>query len=306
MSLILEALRKSEAERRRGQAPGLFVEQVRVPVRPSARTPAWAWALMLLLAGVLLAWGWREFGKLAPVSVESAAGIYSDSSATPQPIAQTAPPAPGNPQRVEGANLSPDAAPRTTDSADADARGFDAYPARGAATVETPSPRDDASLALGARNVATAPQGTSPPTPASTGSATRGSDAASARTSVPNRESGDTPANAGIALTTSTAPAITPANPSPAAASRVAPAQPPEDEYLPRLSELTGDERSGLPALKLSMHVYADDPAQRFVIVDGRRLREGDSPAAGIAVEAIRRDGLVLSVNGRRVLLARP
>ena len=52
MSLILEALRKSEDERRRGQAPGLFVEQVRVPVRDRARTPAWAWALMLLLAGV--------------------------------------------------------------------------------------------------------------------------------------------------------------------------------------------------------------------------------------------------------------
>jgi general secretion pathway protein B len=94
------------------------------------------------------------------------------------------------------------------------------------------------------------------------------------------------------------------APPAPAPSSVTAAA--PEDERLPRLSELTGDERSNLPPLKLTMHVYADEPAQRFVILDGRRLREGESAASGIGVEAIRRDGLVLSVNGRRVLLARP
>jgi general secretion pathway protein B len=330
MSLILEALRKSEAERRRGQAPGLFVEQVRVPVRRNARTPAWAWGLMLLLAGVLVAWGWREFGMRAPASEESAAVVSSDGSATSRSIAQTSEPASGNSQRMVGADASSDAAARTTDSANEpaaataageDARGFDAYPARGASPVEAPSFRDDATLARGAQIVATTPQGTSAPTPASMGSATRepgavpanpaaanhGSGIASANTGAAHREPGDTPANTGAAQNTSgTAPttAAAPANASPATAGTAAFA--PEDEYLPRLSELTGDERSGLPALKLSMHVYAEDPAQRFVIVDGRRLREGDSPAAGIAVESIRRDGLVLSVNGRRVLLARP
>ena len=62
MSLILEALRKSEAERRRGQAPGLFVEQMPTATRQTAKTPGWAWALVGLLALVLAAWGWREFG----------------------------------------------------------------------------------------------------------------------------------------------------------------------------------------------------------------------------------------------------
>jgi general secretion pathway protein B len=332
MSLILEALRKSEAERRRGQAPGLFVEQVRVPVRRREGTPAWAWALMLLLAGVLLAWGWREFRGRAPASEESAAIVSSDGSDTSRSIAQTSEPASGNSQRMVGADASSDAAARTTDSANEpaavtaageDARGFDAYPARGASTAEAPSSRDDATLASGAQIVATSPQDTSAPTSASMGSATRepgavpansaaanhGPGIASTNTGAAHREPGDTPANTGIAESTSAAPpapATTPANPSPAAASSLPPAPAAEDEYVPRLSELSGDERSGLPALKLSMHVYADDPTQRFVIVDGRRLREGDSPAAGIAVEAIRRDGLVLSVNGRRVLLARP
>ncbi|KFN48179.1 hypothetical protein N787_06980 [Arenimonas metalli CF5-1] len=61
-----------------------------------------------------------------------------------------------------------------------------------------------------------------------------------------------------------------------------------------------------MPPLKLSMHVFAEAPAQRFVILDGQRLGEGASPAAGIVLEEIRREGLVISVNGQRLLLARP
>ena len=61
-----------------------------------------------------------------------------------------------------------------------------------------------------------------------------------------------------------------------------------------------------LPPLKLSMHVFADEPAQRFVILDGRRQGEGASPAAGVVIEEIRRDGVVLSASGRRLLLPRP
>ena len=88
-----------------------------------------------------------------------------------------------------------------------------------------------------------------------------------------------------------------------------APVAPPQAEtaaYLPGLEALAATDRSALPPLKLSMHVYADTPAQRFVILDGQRLGEGASPANGVVLEEIRRDGLVLSVNGQRLLLARP
>ena len=97
-----------------------------------------------------------------------------------------------------------------------------------------------------------------------------------------------------------------PEDASPSGAAAAATAGVDEDPPLPRLSELTGDERSQLPALKLSMHVFADDPAQRFVILDGRRQAEGAQPAPGVVIERIRRDGVVLAVNGRRVLLGRP
>lgn len=75
---------------------------------------------------------------------------------------------------------------------------------------------------------------------------------------------------------------------------------------MPTLSSLGAAERAQLPPLRLSMHVYAAEPAQRFVILDGQRLGEGASPAPGLVLEQIRRDGLVLSVDGQRLLLPRP
>ncbi len=75
---------------------------------------------------------------------------------------------------------------------------------------------------------------------------------------------------------------------------------------LPTLAQLSAGARAQLPPLKLSMHVYAATPAQRFVILDGQRLGEGASPAPGVVVQEIRRDGLVLSVNGEAMLLTRP
>ena len=63
MSLILEALRRSEAERRRGKAPGLFVEQ-QVPARRRRDVPAWALAAAaIVLLAVAAGWAWRELAR---------------------------------------------------------------------------------------------------------------------------------------------------------------------------------------------------------------------------------------------------
>lgn len=58
MSLILEALRKSEAERRRGRMPDLHAELPPVPAPRAAARPAWPWVAGsgLLVALALAAW----------------------------------------------------------------------------------------------------------------------------------------------------------------------------------------------------------------------------------------------------------
>lgn len=108
-------------------------------------------------------------------------------------------------------------------------------------------------------------------------------------------------------------PTLPPAPPA-AAPEPVAPPDPPvaaapapaATEALPGLASLSTAERAALPPLKVSMHVWAADPARRFAIVDGNRVGEGGVLGGGI-VAAIRTDGVVLELaDGRRVLLARP
>lgn len=69
-----------------------------------------------------------------------------------------------------------------------------------------------------------------------------------------------------------------------------------------QLSDLSAEERKALPPLKLSMHMWSDDPARRFLILDGNRLGEGDRVGNAV-VTAITPDGAVLDWNGRRIRL---
>jgi general secretion pathway protein B len=61
----------------------------------------------------------------------------------------------------------------------------------------------------------------------------------------------------------------------------------------------------GLPPLHLDLHVFAQRPQDRFVMINMHRLGEGDSLPSGVHVDAIRPDGVVLSYHGLRFLLPR-
>jgi general secretion pathway protein B len=76
-------------------------------------------------------------------------------------------------------------------------------------------------------------------------------------------------------------------------------------EQLPPVAVLDAGTRSSLPALRMSMHVYNDDASRRFATIDGQRVVEGSRLGSATVVE-IRRDGVVLDVNGQRVLLPKP
>jgi general secretion pathway protein B len=60
----------------------------------------------------------------------------------------------------------------------------------------------------------------------------------------------------------------------------------------------------GLPPLHLDLHVFADRPEDRFVMINMHRLGEGDT-LSGVHVDAIRPDGVVLSYQGTQFLLPR-
>jgi general secretion pathway protein B len=62
--------------------------------------------------------------------------------------------------------------------------------------------------------------------------------------------------------------------------------------------------RGGVPPLHLHLHVYANDPQQRFVFINSRKYREGDTLAEGPVVEQITTEGAVLNFRGSRFRLS--
>ncbi len=101
MSYILEALRRSQAERERGQVPGLNAQPGAVATLPTQREgPPWRWVLPLgvvALAALLLAvWAWRGAAVPAPAAVptQPLTAAPPAAEATPLPLVVSAPPPP--------------------------------------------------------------------------------------------------------------------------------------------------------------------------------------------------------------------
>lgn len=51
---------------------------------------------------------------------------------------------------------------------------------------------------------------------------------------------------------------------------------------------------ANLPAATLNLHVYDSDPAKRFVLLNGERLREADTSRDNLKVLSITPEGVVL------------
>jgi general secretion pathway protein B len=239
MSLILEALRKSEAERRRAQLPDLLAEPQAASVPMPVASQRWPW--LVLGAGVLLCASWLVRALLATGATSSDATV-------------------GN------RNIDPAEAPTPAQPT----------PVRAAPPLRRP-------LVVAPSVAMTAP---STPTAASP-AAPRASNGnvASAVVAAPTPDAGVAQA---AARPVTSPPAVQP--------------QPRSTDTILRLTDLGSDERSQLPPLKLSMHMWNDIPAQRFVIIDGNRLGIG-ARIGTLTVADIVSDGVVLDWNGRLLKL---
>ena len=227
MSLILDALRKSEAERRRGKSPDLFAN---LPAPTASRGPEllrlWPWFALVALGLAAASVFWIARQADAPAVVEPTQRVAADDQGGETFAAD-------QPSRPPAAVPAPAAKP---------------VPANSPPPVSTPQ-------TVPATATATPP----PAVP------------------VPN--------------SAATAPSI--------------PVADVAAESLPPIAVLTASERASLPPLKLSMHVWDSEPGKRFAIIDGQRVGEGALMGSGV-IEEIRRDGVVLVIDGRRILLPRP
>ena len=77
-----------------------------------------------------------------------------------------------------------------------------------------------------------------------------------------------------------------------------------DDELPPRneikeLWQQPSDYQSTIPDLELSFHVFSYEPDKRYVIINGRRIREGQMVASGVKLRVITENGVIIFANGR-------
>lgn len=248
MSFILDALRKSEAARRRSEAPDLFatLPQASAPARSRTAWPLWAMAGFGAVSSAIALWLLLHRPDVPPASpADAGARSAIDTARSDAPS---------------------DARPDADTDADLDAGTTAGTPAVTAAPPAPPATMPAPPAPAAAPAAPPAP----PPAPAP----------APARTAVPPTPSAPTVAS----------PVPSPAPP------------PANGDRATALADLAPDVRRQLPALKLSMQVWNEDPQRRFVILDGQRLREGDT-VGDVVVERITRSEVLLSWRGARLRL---
>ena len=280
MSLILEALRKSEAERRRGDAPDLRVE-LPPPAPPKRRlAPLVSIVAGTLLAAIALVALWPRDGRQDAAERDRAATAAT--AATDTPAAASTPR-----DSADGDAAGTAVAPRAGNVAPG-AQGQDRLDG-GFPTVERIQAPDAAPAPEPAPDLPLAP----PPM------ATRAAEEAAA--AAASEDSGNTGRSG---RTEATRPADVAAADIRGADAPTAVA-PPTGQGALRIAGLSSSQRERLPELKLSLHMWNEDPARRFAVIDGQRRVEGDR-LGDATIVAIDRDGVLLDLDGQAVRVPLP
>lgn len=81
---------------------------------------------------------------------------------------------------------------------------------------------------------------------------------------------------------------------------------PSQNSEAPWLSSLPESFRNSLPPLEVNIHVYSPEESQRILYINNRQVRHGERIQAGVLVEEIAQDGVVLRFRGQRFKLPRP
>lgn len=278
MSFILDALKKSETDRQRQNGPALF--EVRV-APPRNVLPLWAIGLAALLAINLVIVAWALLRR--PAAPEQ----------TGAPQMATAPTM-GATSGVPGGGSAMPQQAQSLPAAPVLAAGGTASPLPPAQTVGlTQSAAPGVAPAVPATGSPSAPASTPGVQSANVVSRTEAPSIADA--AGPQAEVGAEKQNPD-----DYAPAVDP-GPSKPFANRVTRAT---DSGVPLYQDVAA-ANSQIPNLRLDFHLYSPSPQARFVMINMRKMHEGDSLPNGVRVESITPDGAVMSQNGTKFLLPR-
>ena len=263
MSMLLDALKKSEEQRQLGSTPDIHQAADHNPDGRNSSTLPWLPVILSAIAVAVMAWfGWNQLrspeGSVAEPAVVSAEPVVEEAGTT-RPVAEATSKPRTMVEQYSSANSSQADSPPTakpTDQLRQDvSRSFNQY----AAKTPAQKPAAGKNAAAGSSSPAKAVAPVEPPD----------------RT-VP--QAGD--------------PA--PAEP---AASEPWESGPMSYWALPQ------GVRDSLPEFRISVLVFADNPEDRFLLVNGTRLKEQEELQSGVVLDEIRRDGAVFRARNYRFLV---
>ncbi len=268
MSILLDALKKSEAQRQLGATPTLH-SNMDGGAAETGHGMTWVAAVMLLLAAGTIGWlGWKQFR--APEVMDQ---LVQQSVATPS----TAGAVP--------ATMEPQGGQQET-ALDSPVKSFSQ-----AAPVAEPATRRRSS----------------------------GKDVEELRqklgTSVKSYSAADEPQSSGSRPAQTGTEALSPASELAAAVSAENEAGPSPDSRQPAAAEAPSEGidtniisywqlpqsiRDRMPEMRITVLVFADNPDDRFVLMNGQRLRENDELEGGVLLEEIQRTRAIFSYRNYR------
>lgn len=321
MSMILDALKKSEAERRRGLPPRLDTPYAAPKKRRATPFSAALAGVALFATGLVGGWVWLASGTGDAVLLVDQPGSEAEATMpeTPvdepiQPFVVTADVAPKAAMTEPTADSTPAAmapmptsvalgAPALADRGGSVSGGGLPIPQR--ATLYTPTAMP--STAVASTNPATAAEPVVKPIAA-----------VPETIEVPVAPAQELPVAEPVAVASASvadppiavqpmAPAVDTLVQTPQmVASPQADLSSPKPDSLPQMLQLPYGLRKDMPKLDLSMHVYSPDRGERFIVLNGKRFSV-DSPSPGPELNLIDivDDGAVLEFRGQRFLLPR-
>jgi general secretion pathway protein B len=300
MSLILEALKKSETRRRLGEAPDIGTP---FTVKPRRRNP---WPLIVIAIAVAAGVGWW-YARTVPRPNDANTVVSLPSPPAPPAVGKSAADArqTQTPAAKAGAAARESAAVQSRPKPDGSVAGPAAKPPpradAGAAGVAAPGGVDAQALRPVTQHFSL--PATPPAAPATANPNPANVPAAPAQAPISRAIPASVPVAPAPGRPSAEAAVAPPAQP-PAAAT----AQPPTSAApaVPQYYELAYALRKDIPPFNLSMHVFAPDAAARFIVVDGERKVEGDTVKEGLVLREVRTDGIILEFRGQRFFYPRP
>jgi general secretion pathway protein B len=275
MSYILDALKKSDKERKRAAVPGVLTVQDIWPQRTKRRAwwPYLLLAALVLNAGLLVWWMNPLQSKKTSVTEHATVHEYRDSLQTAGAGMAMREKQAVPKEDVQQPKREPVAAPIVQ------------------------KPPLDAEMTAMRKNVVSVPQ-------VETGKPKEPEASKPLKTEIPAQNKVVSPARLKTEKPLEAAvpkPQLPPViSQSPTESEPAVQSATPVDNRVYSLVDLPASVQKSLPAFTISAHVYSSDPASRMVKINGQTMRQGDDLIAGLRLEEIAPDGVIFRYQNYR------